>query len=114
MKVALSVKNNMITQHFGHCDYFVVYNISEKEIISSTVIKNPPHKKGYLPKFLKENEVDVVITGGIGKMAADLLTELDIECYMNVDGEIQEVVNDFINGKLEQNQEPCLEGKHEA
>ena len=112
MKVALSVKNNMITEHFGHCDYFVIYNIVDGEIKGSSILKNPPHQKGYLPKFLKDNEVDVVITGGIGKMAVDLLSDLGIKCYMNVSGEAQEVIKAFNTEKLEYKQEPCTENKH--
>ncbi|MFW5794102.1 MAG: NifB/NifX family molybdenum-iron cluster-binding protein [Bacillota bacterium] len=112
MKVALSVKNNMITEHFGHCDYFVIYNIENEEIKGSSILKNPPHQKGYLPKFLKDNNVDVVITGGIGKMAVDLLKDLGIKCYMNVRGEAQEVIKDFKQEKLVYSQEPCTENRH--
>ncbi len=112
MKVALSVKNNMITEHFGHCDYFLIYKVSDNEILGSYVLKNPPHQKGYLPKFLKDNEVDVVITGGIGKMAVEYLEDLGIKCYMNVVGEAQEVIKTFVKGNLNYKQEPCTESKH--
>jgi len=109
MKVALSTKNNMITQHFGHCDYFVVYEIEDNEIKSSHLIKNPPHQKGYLPKFLKSEGIDVVIAGGIGKMAVDMLKNLDIECYINVTGDVSEVIKRYMNNELKHGGEPCTD-----
>lgn len=112
MKVALSTKNNMITNHFGHCDYFVVYEVVDNEIKGSSFIKNPPHQKGLLPKFLRENGVDVVIAGGIGKMAVDLLNQLGIECYLGVEGEASEVINKYLNGGLKSTGEPCSDHQH--
>lgn len=112
MKVALSTKNNMITNHFGHCDYFVVYDIQGKEILGSSLIKNPPHQKGLLPKFLKENDVDVVIAGGIGQMAVDLLNQLGIECYLGVEGEATEVIEKYLNGGLKSTGKPCTDHSH--
>jgi predicted Fe-Mo cluster-binding NifX family protein len=113
MKVALSTKNNMITEHFGHCDYFVVYDIDQNEIKGSTLIKNPPHQKGYLPKFLKEQGVDVVIAGGIGQMAVNLLNDLGVECYMNVQGDVDTVIEKYLNHDLENTGKPCTEHHHE-
>lgn len=102
----------MVTQHFGHCDYFIVYDIQGKTIEGSSMIKNPPHQKGYLPKFLKEQGIDVVIAGGIGKMAVDLLKDLGIECYMNVEGDAETVIEEFINQNLNSKGEPCTDHHH--
>jgi len=112
MKVALSTKNNMITQHFGHCDYFVVYDIEDNEIKGSSLIKNPPHQKGYLPKFLKEQNIDVVIAGGIGKMAVNMLKDQGIECYMNIEGDADTVIQKYLNKSLENKGEPCTDHQH--
>ena len=109
MKVALSTKNNMITEHFGHCDYFIVYEVENKEIKGSNLIKNPPHQKGFLPKFLKDNGIDVVIAGGIGKMAVDLLKDLGIECYINISGEADEVIKRYIDGEITSQGQPCTD-----
>jgi predicted Fe-Mo cluster-binding NifX family protein len=113
MKVALSTKNNMITEHFGHCDYFVVYEIDNNEVKGSTLVKNPPHQKGYLPKFLKDQGIDVVIAGGIGQMAVNLLNDLGVKCYMNVQGDVDTVIENFLNHSLENDGKPCTEHHHE-
>lgn len=112
MRVALAVDNNMITEHFGHCEYFVVYDVENKKIEGSEIIKNPPHQKGALPKFLKQHDVDVVIAGNMGKMAINICTSLGIECFRGVKGQLNDVINNFVNGTLESSDLECNEHKH--
>ncbi len=112
MRVALAVDNNMITEHFGHCEYFVVYEVENKEIKGSEIVKNPPHQKGALPKFLKEHNINVVIVGNMGKMAINLCNGLGVECYRGVKGELVEVINSFVEGTLVSTNAECNEHQH--
>jgi predicted Fe-Mo cluster-binding NifX family protein len=113
MRIALAVDNNMVTQHFGHCEYFVVYEVENKEIKGSEIIKNPPHQKGYLPKFLKENNINTLITGNIGQMAVNLMNELNIECIKGVSGDIIDVIHSYIDGSLETSDKVCDHEHHD-
>ncbi|MBN2541179.1 MAG: NifB/NifX family molybdenum-iron cluster-binding protein [Bacilli bacterium] len=112
MKVAFAVDNNMITEHFGHCEYFVVYDVEENIAKGSEIIKNPPHQRGFLPKFLKDNSIDVIITGNMGKMAVNNLKTLGIECYLGVSGQLVDVLDQFLAGTLESNDEVCEQHMH--
>ncbi|MCK5731635.1 MAG: NifB/NifX family molybdenum-iron cluster-binding protein [Tenericutes bacterium] len=112
MRVALAVDNNMITQHFGHCEYFVVYEVENEEIKGSEIIKNPPHQKGHLPKFLKENNINVVITGNMGQMAVNLMNNLDIQCIKGVKGNLVDVINAYVDGSLESKDITCDQHMH--
>jgi predicted Fe-Mo cluster-binding NifX family protein len=112
MRVALAVDNNMVTEHFGHCEYFVVYDVQNKEIKGSEIVKNPPHQKGLLPKFLKEHQVDVVITGNMGKMAINICNSLGIECFRGVKGQLVDVINSYLDGSLVSNDSECNEHQH--
>ena len=107
MKVALSINNHRISDHFGHCEYFVVYEVENNEIMGNQVMKTPPHEKGLIPKFLKNHDVDVVIAGGIGKMAVDLLNSFGITCYIGVSGEANEVIEKYLKGELKSTEKPC-------
>jgi len=109
MRIALAVDNSMITEHFGHCEYFVVYDIENKEVKGSEIIKNPPHQRGFLPKFLRENDINVIITGNMGKMAVNNLKELNIECYLGVTGNVVDVLNSYLEGSLISKDEVCEE-----
>ncbi|XMB72773.1 NifB/NifX family molybdenum-iron cluster-binding protein [Mycoplasmatota bacterium WC30] len=112
MRIALAVDNNMVTEHFGHCEYFVVYEVENKEIKGSEIIKNPPHQKGYLPKFLKQQNIDVVITGNIGQMAVKNLNSLGVECFRGVKGQLLDVINSYLAGTLVSNEEVCTQHMH--
>jgi predicted Fe-Mo cluster-binding NifX family protein len=42
MKIALPSRQNMIDDHFGHCEYFSVFTVNDnKEIISLETIVSP-------------------------------------------------------------------------
>ena len=107
MKIALAVSNNLVTNHFGHCDYFIVYDIVDKQVIGSDIIKNPPHQKGYLPNFLRDLGVDCIITGNMGEMAVKMFEDFGIKAYRGVDGEAATVIEKFLQGELETTDSIC-------
>ena len=80
--------------------------------MGSEIIKTPPHQRGYLPKFLKQHDIDVVITGNMGKNAVNLLKSLKIECYLGVKGKLVDVLNQYLAGTLESNEEVCNQHMH--
>ncbi len=112
MRIALAVDNNMITEHFGHCEYFVVYDVENNEVQGSEIIKNPPHEKGYLPKFLSGHDINVVITGNIGQMAVNLMENMGIKCIRGVSGKLVDVINCYVDGTLVQNDQVCNQHMH--
>ncbi|MDC7243531.1 MAG: NifB/NifX family molybdenum-iron cluster-binding protein, partial [Sphaerochaetaceae bacterium] len=101
----------IVAEHFGHCEYFVVYEVENKEIKGSEIIKNPPHQKGALPKFLKGHEINVLVTGNMGKMAVNLCNELGIECYRGAEGDPVEVINSYLAGTLVSDDSECNHDK---
>ena len=34
MKVAIPTRNNVVDDHFGHCEYYTIFTISEDKLIS--------------------------------------------------------------------------------
>ncbi len=112
MRVAFAVNNNMITEHFGYCEYFVVYDILDNVSVGSEIIKNPPHQRGLLPRFLKERNINVVVAGNMGRMAAENLKVNNIECYLGVSGRLVDVLNQYLEGKLKSNGVICNQHMH--
>ena len=43
MKIALPSRQNLIDDHFGHCEYFTVFTIdnNKKEIVSQETVASP-------------------------------------------------------------------------
>jgi len=109
MKVAIACTLGKVAEHFGYCEKFVIYEIEAGKIKSKEEVKNPGHVPGYLPKFLKEKGVDIVIAGGIGPRAINLLNSFNIKVISRVSGNEKEVIENFLKGELKEMSRSCKE-----
>jgi len=100
MKIAVTYENGLIFQHFGHTEQFKVYEIENKEIISSEVINTSGSGHGALADFLLSNGIDVLICGGIGGGAKMALAQAGIQLMGGVSGNADAAVEAYIKGKL--------------
>ena len=114
MKIAIASEKNYVSGHFGHCEGFTIYDIEDKKNISKTFIPNPGHKPGFLPVFLKENKVNIIIAGGMGEAAQDLFKENEIEVIVGAQGLCDYVIDEYKNGKLKSTVSICREHQHEG
>ncbi|MDQ0414299.1 MULTISPECIES: NifB/NifX family molybdenum-iron cluster-binding protein [Mesobacillus] len=86
MKIAVASEREMVTKHLGHCESFIIYETENNQIITSNSIPNPRHRPGFLPKFLNELGVNVIISGGIGEGAINIFNEKGIKVIVGADG----------------------------
>lgn len=101
MRVAVAYQNESVFQHFGHTEQFKIYDIEGGKIIDERIIDTDGNGHGAIAELLDNNEVDVLICGGIGDGAQKALEELDIEFYGGVSGKADDVVKSFVDGTLE-------------
>jgi predicted Fe-Mo cluster-binding NifX family protein len=107
MKIAVAVDGNSVSEHFGHCEGFKLYEVENKEIKSQDFIPNPGHKPGFLPRFLSEKGVNVIIAGGMGTTAQVLFNQNTIEVITGASGVPNDVIREYISGNLESTNEAC-------
>jgi len=100
MKIAVASKKDMVTGHFGHCENFNIYEGSDDKIIKSESIPNPGHKPGFLPNFLNDIGVNVIISGGMGGGAIDIFNEKGIEVVVGATGSAEAAAISYLNGTL--------------
>ena len=100
MRIAVTYNEGEIFQHFGKTEQFKVYEVEDEKVISSEVIGSDGAGHGALATFLAKNHVDVLICGGIGQGAQDALSEVGIEIFAGVSGNVDEAVEVFLNGEL--------------
>jgi predicted Fe-Mo cluster-binding NifX family protein len=81
MKVAIATENKAVYQHFRHCPEYTIYAI-EKDNIRQKIIHNPGHRPNFLPRYLPEQGVDVIIAGGMDVKAQKLFGKLGIEACL--------------------------------
>lgn len=110
MKLAISTDNNQVSGHFGRCQLYTIVEIEDNRVIRKFTIDTPPHQPGFLPKFLHEKGIHCVITGGMGPRAQTLFQQLGIEPVIGVQGEIDDVIRRYLDGKLERGASQCSHG----
>lgn len=115
MRIAVTYQmNGEIFQHFGHTEKFKLYDIADGEVRAMKIISANGSGHGALAGFLKENEVDTLICGGIGGGAQTALKEAGIELYGGVSGSADAAVVALLSGKLNFNpQVKCDHHDHE-
>ncbi len=114
MKIAVASEKDLVTQHFGYCQMFTIYNVKDKQITSIENVLNPGHQPGFLPHFLGDMQVNTIISGGMGSKAVDLFNAQGIEVVIGVTGDVKQAALDFIAGKLKSTGVPCSDHAHEG
>ena len=66
MKIAVTYENGMVFQHFGHTKQFKIYEIIDGCVVSFKILDTNGSGHSALAGLLKENDIDVLICGGIG------------------------------------------------
>lgn len=112
MKIAVASEKEKVTEHFGHCENFNIYEIENNKIAKSESIANPGHKPGFLPNFLNDMGVNVIISGGMGGGAVDIFNEKDIEVIVGVTGSAEIAVEEYLKGNLKSTGSICHEHEH--
>ena len=100
MKIAVTYENGQIFQHFGHTEQFKIYTVEDGKIVSSEVADTNGSGHGALAGFLAEQNVTVLICGGIGGGAQMALAEAGIKLFGGVSGSCDEAVEALLAGKL--------------
>ncbi len=114
MKIAIASDGKYVSGHFGHCEGFTMYEVAEGQSLKKELVPNPGHRPGFLPVFLNEKNVNVIIAGGIGETAQELFKENQIDVIVGAEGLCDDVIQKFINGKLKSTGSVCTEHAHEG
>lgn len=112
MKIAVASEKEIVTGHFGHCENFNIYYVEENKIIKSESIPNPGHKPGFLPNYLNDLGVNVIISGGMGGGAVAIFNEKGIEVVVGVSGDAKVATELYLEGKLKSTGSVCNDHMH--
>jgi len=107
-KIAIPISEDKMSGHFGHCEYFMFFEVQNDKIINQTKSIPPPHKQGSYPLWLAENKVTEIIVNGIGQRAIDILQDKKIKYHIGVDIDFPQIlVSKLIEGTIETNINLC-------
>lgn len=100
MKIAVTYKDGQVFQHFGHTEKIKVYEINSGKVVSAQILDTNGHGHSALARFFVENNVDILICGGIGGGAQMALAQAGIKLYGGVQGDADEAVNALLSDTL--------------
>jgi predicted Fe-Mo cluster-binding NifX family protein len=110
-KIALPVTEaSHVDGHFGHCEFYNIYSISAtNEIIESETLQSPQGCgcKSNIAGVLAEKGVTVMLAGGIGNGAINVLNSHGIEVVRGCEGQADEAVRKFLAGQISDNGISC-------
>lgn len=107
MRIAVASDKGMVTEHFGHCESFEIFDAENKQIVKNESVANPGHKPGFLPNFLADRGVNVIISGGMGGGAVDIFNERDVEVVIGTKGKAKAAAEAYLQGSLESTGSIC-------
>ena len=113
MKIAVTYDNGNIFQHFGKTETFKVYEVEDNKVVSSEVIGSNGEGHGALAGLLAEQNVDVLICGGIGGGAQTALAEAGVELCSGAQGDADQAVEAYLKGELVSRGATCDHHHHE-
>ena len=110
MRIAIPLAQGKLSLHFGHCDQFAIFDIDDslKKVINRKDATPPAHEPGVLPQWLHENNVSVIIAGGMGQRAQQLFTQNDIKVVVGASSNTpEELVSAFLQDTLQTGDNIC-------
>lgn len=112
MKIAVAAMGNMVSGHFGHCEDFLIFDTADGAITGEERVPNPGHRPGFLPNFLADRGVEVIIAGGMGGGAVEIFNERNVEVIVGAQGDARAAAEAYLRGELESTGSICHEHQH--
>ncbi|MFA5570926.1 MAG: NifB/NifX family molybdenum-iron cluster-binding protein [Sphaerochaetaceae bacterium] len=110
MKIAIPVANGVLNLHFGHCSSFVIAEVDceQKKLIKKLEVPAPKHEPGVLPRFLAQQGVDLIISGGMGMSAQNLFKEAGVDVIVGAPSvAVDQIIEDYLQGTLVTGHNEC-------
>ena len=86
MLIAVPVAGGRLTPHFGRCEEFALVEVEpESRTVGEVRLETPPpHAPGTLPQWLVEQGVDLVLAGGMGPAARQMLEAAGVQVILGL------------------------------
>ncbi len=111
MKIAIPSIGDQVDQHFGHCEKYTVFTIEGQAITNEEHLPSPAGCgcKSNMAATLAGIGVKVLIAGGIGNGAVNVLAANGIKTIKGASGSVREAVTRYLRGELVDRGDVCHE-----
>ncbi len=101
MKIAMPTAEGRLCRHFGHCERFAIVTADEDGDLTCEEVEPPPHEPGALPRWLRDQGVDVVIASGMGRRAQMFFEQFGVRTVVGAEPDDPlRVARAFLDGTL--------------
>ncbi|MBQ8270208.1 MAG: NifB/NifX family molybdenum-iron cluster-binding protein [Bacteroidaceae bacterium] len=109
MKIAVPTRDNMVDNHFGHCDHYTIFTINDGVVKMKEILPSPQGCgcKSGIALVLRQKGVQVMLAGNMGEGARNVLESNNIEVIRGQSGNIDELVAAYLAGKVSDSGEGC-------
>ncbi len=119
LKIAIPMVDGELCMHFGHCEEFAFVEVDEttKEILKIENLTPPPHEPGVIPRWVGEMKATIIIAGGMGAMAKQILAQNGVEVVTGATPNTAEnLVKAYLDGTLVCGDNVCdhTDGHHDC
>ena len=106
--IVIPESDGKLSAHFGHCKQFAFIETESGKIRKIEMRTPPPHEPGVLPLWLNEQGANVIIAGGIGAHAQQILKDNGIEVVIGAPGDSPEsLANQYLSNRLKTGENVC-------
>jgi predicted Fe-Mo cluster-binding NifX family protein len=100
-KIAIPVKDDLLSRSFNACTYFLIYEIRDKKIVGKKINFFPDEFKSTIPDWSDVAGITDVIVHHIDESALETLTSTKISLFVGVKINTPDrLVEDFLDGTL--------------
>lgn len=117
MKVAVPTRNNVVDDHFGHCEAYAVFTVDANHKIEKSEMLPSPQGcgcKSNIAAVLQEKGVTVMLAGNMGSGALSVLQNHGIQVFRGCSGDVYQLVETFLKGSIEDSGESCQHHEHQG
>lgn len=101
-KIAIPTNSGHVDDHFGHCEFYTIFTVDDKEIINEELIISPPGcgcNSDIAPK-LADMGVTVMLAGSMGMGALNILNHNGIEVVRGCSGNVKDVIKAYMENSI--------------
>ena len=108
MRIAFATEDNrgleaQVSSHFRIAPFFTFVDLDpDGEVVSVEVKENPfaqVHGPGLVPGFIRDEEADMVVAGGMGMRAAEFMRRVGVEPVVGAQGRVMDVLRAILAGE---------------
>ena len=103
MRIAIPFKQNEFSLNFNNCDQFAFVEIKAgtRQILNAQYKTPSLFSLDALARWIRENEVDLVVAGGMSQQAKDIFAKNHIDVRVGfLNSSIKVVIKKFIESQL--------------